>query len=173
MRTEGLKPIATGVLCAALAGCAAWGGEQTVTNKELGYEFELPAHLHVNLNPHGARVHAVLLHHLKEWFDFLSVEVADLKEGETLSSFFKNGENRKKFIGYELIDIQYVKLNDVSGFKLTLLNQPRNLGMAFYYLVDKRRSYSFRTFAMKRAMFDEYASDFDAIVKSFKLLKTE
>ena len=185
MRTEGVKAIAAGVLCAALACCAASGGEQTITDKKSGFEMTLLDGWAVyQVVPLGASSRDELFTELirngpapggKSYIMF-SVRVKELSQGESLSSFFKDRKNRDQFMGLSLVDIQKIKLDGASGFKLSLATEDGDtdrMAVAFYYLVAGNRSYTIHTGAIKKDIFDKRAKELDAIVQSFKLLKTE
>jgi hypothetical protein len=173
-----MKPIAAGVLCAALACCAALGGEQTYTDKKNGFEisllegwFTLPSQQKTPSIYYAYRAQNT------ESTAYAIVTVDALKEGAGLRSFFENGSNKSKLSSYALLDIQKCTVGGASALKLEVTGAqpsaaPLDSRGTIYYVVSGGRGYSIWFFARK-SEFDNVAKDFDAIVKSFKLLKTE
>ena len=160
-----MKAIAAGVLCAALAGCAAWGGEKTVALKERGFQISFPE---------AWKKFGHALWDSPDGDAYAYVEVADLKEGESLRSFFKSSTNREWFKDATLVTLDVGRLDGVPAIKLVVDDKPprRELRILIYYVVAGGRSYGIWMGGPK-ADFEKHAKEFDAIVKSFKLLKTE
>src|SRR5436190_10934345 len=86
MRTDGLKLIAAGVLCAALACCAASGADKIFTDKERGFEITFPETWVIFDKRQQPNV---------PWIKFISddfsgsvaVLIYDVDEGSTLKGF--------------------------------------------------------------------------------------
>jgi hypothetical protein len=184
MRRDWLKPIASGVLCAALACCAARGEDKTFTSKELGCEVTFPEGwsafpkrwspamlpLLVTFEPSNAGSSEVARG---------AVYISDLKEGEGLRSFFDNTSNKNWLSGGRVTELKLCKLSGRIAFKLQVAKTEiiafksgefrRELTISVYYVVDGGHGYAI-CFTSDN---DRYVREFEAIAESFKLLKTK
>jgi hypothetical protein len=164
-----------GLLCAlALAASAA---DKTVTNKELGFEITFPETWTLQKKP--AAIEAVKGESPRiagaQATSITRVVVTDVKEGITSKAFAElltAGES-KDFNNYVFIDQGEIKLNDSNAFKRTFEYEPvvtkRRVTFTSYYFVAGKRGYVI-DIGVSNVDSALYAKDFDAIVKSFKLL---
>ena len=102
------------VLCAA-AG-AVWGVEQNVTRKEYGYQIKFPVEMKV-LDLGGGLTQA-------RWFPniYVWVRTHDLKEGDSICSFFEIPSYKDWLKTVTLEKLEEVKLDGRRAFKLTTLS---------------------------------------------------
>jgi hypothetical protein len=176
-----MKTIAAGVLCAALSGCAAWGGEKTdaqgwtyfsaaakATDKKNGYEITFPEGWRFWIDP------ARMTFGRPDRALSGSVYVYALKDDEGLRSFFDTERAKALLLNFDLTDLKLCRVCGRNAFKLEVIDKhgPTGLKMSVYYVVAGGRGYAL-WFSALYPYFDTSAKDIDAIVTSFKLLKTE
>src|ERR1043165_7233318 len=137
MRTEGLKAIAAGVLCAALAGCAARGIEETYTDTKKGFEIVFPRLWGAWQDKNGVMIAT----HRRVTTGAAKVTVTTVEEGAGLRSFFQNPRNRFDLLGYELTGIQKCTVAGTSALKLEVVApvDPDRTRITLYYLVSGGR----------------------------------
>ena len=159
--------VAAGVLCAALAGCAALGGEKTYTDKKNGVEITFPKGWDIIESSDAA---LAIRNENPRSHVFVSVKL--LPEDAGLRSFFENTNNKSLLSNHTLTDIRKCTLGGASALKLEASDSREDKRTTVYYVVARRRGYAL-WFHIAESDFDSYSKDIDAIVKSFTLLKYE
>ena len=165
MRREILKLSAGWVLCAA--AFVACGGEQIRTVKGLGFQITLPGETGIG---DGVPQFCALVHLKDKRTAVVRLEVTDLKEGDSLRSFFKIPRYQDHLKNAILTAIDVVKIDGRSTLKLsTSVGQFQRV---IYYAVANGRGYALLIHA-QQVDFDKYAKDIDAIVASFKIIEAK
>src|ERR1041385_3866127 len=98
--SRSIKPIAAGVLCSALACCAASGGERIWIDKKNGFQITLPDGVYATGADYTDNAYD------KGWKAYTAMGVYKLKEGDGLRSYFEMDDSKQFMRGLTLTDIQ-------------------------------------------------------------------
>ena len=156
------------------AGCGDGGNSKTVSLKELGFEITVPETWAVEENIQAKQVRAEYTKPGKSKA-VLGVYVTGIAEGKTLMDMV-NGiaagiQNRYK-TSFEMGEKVAVKLAGTDAYKMTCYYDVPKQQDASYFVIVGRRCYMISVSASK-SDYDAYANEFDAIVKSFKLIEAK
>lgn len=156
-------------------------GPKAVSRKELGFEITFSDTWAVKTSiqkrdTNGGEITATapVAQGAKD-YAYVTAESEDLPEGVTLKAFVQEMLSgfSKANLNYELIENVELKLSGADAVKAVYLSDRGDTKIrskcAAYFLIVGRRGYMLRLFAYKDD-YDKYANEFDAIVKSFKLL---